>query len=216
MPLLRESQHFNLGSTLTFEELKRPDLEFSAEDRKAFKSENFYDLKLDQERFGLLFVGPETYTIAWDIAWGAQFSLSTLDYEVLHRLPTLLSEGESVSDQELFEAGVEVCWANGAGEMQEDTLDGRSRHKRFLSQLNRAENVEFIRYDVLAGEAPFSLTAEHRPQSGECEAAVRLPRRVACSARLFQWIVDHHRDYSSSAPQIDFSASASAITRLTH
>jgi hypothetical protein len=187
---------------------------------KNHPGEKFFVLDTDVAiPFGFLFVGSHTCTLGWQGALG----FSSLDQEVLERLPFLIKPGwipsrtPDNSDIEMVSLILE------ARELHEFDLKQIEKYKQYkLTIEEKPDTISFARYDVRyksrGMSIQYSFTAEN-PQwspTSECEFTVMLPKEETWSEGLLDWIIQHNVTTNLLTEQIDSQALITTILTLSH
>jgi len=205
----------NNSFDLNFEKLAVPYVASSAS--VIAQPETFYSIDIDGANFGLLYVGSDVYTIAWD----GNIDFSELERIVFQKLPRILgleSLHTSLNGQKPRDTVIaSLTFLGDECETQTFNLSKLEERKKYQKLMVDHEALSFVRFDVTTGTAfPFSVTAENSPNHvRRCEAALRLPRFVSCTEALFNWILEHHALSQELNRRVNKSSSLESLRQLT-
>jgi hypothetical protein len=187
---------------------------------EAHPGEEVYLLDVAEVRFGFLYVTPWASTLGWN----GTFDFSRVEIEVFDELSTRISDGQDrlVPNESRARNATVVYLATSNESSVDCDLKEPEAFQRYKDELENFSQISFIRYDVQDTSATsplvYSFTAENPPwvATHESELTIKLPKFQSWSARLLEWVTEHHSANTIIKDKIDLKDFSATLSKLSH
>jgi hypothetical protein len=164
--------------------------------------------------FGLLYVTPIAYTLAWDGA----VSFANLEKEVSKVLETVWAPSVNLRDtnwRERTSVALVFPTSTDSDELVKYRLSEPDQHVKYVEAMKNPSGISFARYDFSDNtrSAPFfSFIAQNAalvPPGSDNELALKLSKSM--TEALLRWVVAHHRESAQLTQEVEIAASVSNL-----
>jgi hypothetical protein len=166
--------------------------------------------------FGLLYVTPTAYTLAWD----GSVSFANLEKEVSRVLEAVWDHSVNLRDtawRERTSVALVFPRSKDSDELVKYRLSEPDQQERYADAMKNPSAISFARYDFSENtrSAPFfSFIANNvaLAQPGvDNELALKLSKSM--TERLLMWVIAHHRESARLSQEVEVAASVSILNK---
>lgn len=173
-----------------------------------------FSIDLGETPFGLLYITPRTYTLAWE----GSVDFLELEKEVFQALA--IATGSPYADFGDLELRNRTSVAlgfplkDGSDRLEKYRLKEPTEYSDYSLALKNPGAINFARYDFsdnALADPYFSFMAENAAL--ESEVALQIAKSYSCTKDLLRWMLAHHERYRLLVHQLDLEPSVSTINR---
>jgi hypothetical protein len=200
--------------------------EFNEEHKR--KGQRALSLNLGERFFGVLYLSPNYYTLAWN----GYISFSNLDKEVRSSLPTHLEIPTLLNFPRpvwrFTTINVSLIWASENGESDDllkYSLEDEQQFYEYRKVLD-SSRISFARYDfhflhnrkLLPSLCSFTAENPELVPMNDCELTIKLPVNVQLTPNLLSWVFSRslwlrRGGHFNNQELIDYSSQLSGFVR---